>query len=138
MEHRRSHRTYYEDRLIEEMERIINDCDKRVQRQQKRLDENNQNGKLADELAGEIQELCRKAEEEGARGHLDESMELLRKVEELKQKQNALKVSICFSCALLSITYGNLQWFLFMIFIIYYLKFFFFFLKNYLKVHNFS
>lgn len=87
----------YEYELERELLRFISDLDKKIYRAQKRLEEQEgskapslmdvENCKEVLEITAEIQEAMLKAEEAGNEGQVDLSMELMEKVEDLKQKK---------------------------------------------------
>nr|CCA22856.1 unknown protein putative [Albugo laibachii Nc14] len=87
----------YEYELERELLRFISDLDKKIYRAQKRLEEQEgskapslmdvENCKEVLEITAEIQEVMLKAEEAGNEGQVDLSMELMEKVEDLKQKK---------------------------------------------------
>lgn len=87
----------YEQELEKELLKFIADVERKIQRAQKRLEEQDgerapslmdfENCKEVLEITAEIQEVMQKAEEAGNEGEVDLSMELMQKVEELKQKK---------------------------------------------------
>jgi RNA-binding protein Luc7-like 2 len=87
----------YEMELERDLQKYISDVERKIQRAQKRLEEQEgskapsvgdvENCKEVLELTAEIQEVMQQAEEAGNEGEVDLSMELMQKVEELKQKK---------------------------------------------------
>ncbi|GAB9467860.1 Rna-binding protein luc7-like 2-like isoform x1 [Globisporangium polare] len=98
----------YDQELERDLVKFISEVEKKIQRAQRRLEEQDgvkapslmdfENCKEVLEITAEIQEVMLKAEEAGNEGEVDLSMELMEKVEELKQKKataqaNAMLVS---------------------------------------------
>jgi len=68
------------------LEHFVNDCDRKIVRAQKRLEETEKEDS-SQQIAAQIKELFAKAEELGSEGKVDESMMLIRQAEELKRKE---------------------------------------------------
>jgi len=77
----------FEQDLELHLERFIGECDRKIQRAQKRLEESEKEKEDANVTAAEIKELYVRAEELGSQGKVEESMELIQKAEELKRKE---------------------------------------------------
>uniref|UniRef100_K3W7R4 Uncharacterized protein n=1 Tax=Globisporangium ultimum (strain ATCC 200006 / CBS 805.95 / DAOM BR144) TaxID=431595 RepID=K3W7R4_GLOUD len=87
----------YEQELERDLVKFISEVEKKIQRAQRRLEEQDgakapslmdfENCKEVLEITAEIQEVMQKAEEAGNEGEVDLSMELMNQVEELKQKK---------------------------------------------------
>jgi RNA-binding protein Luc7-like 2 len=82
----------FEYELLQTLERIIIDCDRKVIKNRKRLEETEANEKAQHELADEIDKLVKESERLGEEGRIDESIELLKKAEQLKSNQSTEKL----------------------------------------------
>ncbi|KAL6062037.1 putative RNA-binding protein Luc7-like 1 [Balamuthia mandrillaris] len=80
------HRGYAEE-LWNHLQEYISECDRKIERAQKRLEETEEKKEDANLLASEIKELYARAEALGSEGKVEESMELIRRADELKAKE---------------------------------------------------
>jgi len=86
----------FEYDLERELERLIADCDRKIIKARKRLEDptdyslygsNSTNSQMEDKAAEEIKDLYVKAELLGSEGKVDESLRLISRAEQLKQEQ---------------------------------------------------
>jgi RNA-binding protein Luc7-like 2 len=82
----------FELELMATLQAIVDDCDRKITKANKRIQANAAN-KETISFAASIQALYTKAEELGEQGQIDESEALLKKAEELKREQAAKQVS---------------------------------------------
>eukprot|EP00771_Trimastix_marina_P000051 gnl/Trimastix_PCT/1050.p1 GENE.gnl/Trimastix_PCT/1050~~gnl/Trimastix_PCT/1050.p1 ORF type:complete len:322 (+),score=70.24 gnl/Trimastix_PCT/1050:61-1026(+) len=86
----------YEDQLLRCLERHILECDKRIRQARQRLEDegHNANDDAIDqtaEIAKQIEDRMKEAEEFGEAGNVDESMAMLREVDDLKKQKQLIQ-----------------------------------------------
>ena len=87
---RSGERFNYERDLMSTLQNIVQDCDRKIERAKQRI-QNTPGDKETASMAAAVQSLFAKAQELGEQGKIQESEELLKKAEELKNQQ------VCFN-----------------------------------------
>jgi RNA-binding protein Luc7-like 2 len=78
----------YEEDLEAYLEDFVTECDRKIARAQKRLEETEKEKEDSNLLAAEIKELYARAEDLGSQGKVEESLLLISQAEELKRKES--------------------------------------------------